>query len=337
MRKLGIVCFYLVVASCVADSTKAPKTRSAAAVVDKPQTTDYLPPLPVRRPVEVEEKSIDRPPRHPKSKRRSEVVASVSLSQESSLSRNGNWLIQLASVRNETQARQEWHRLLDQFPNILYDKEPMIVRANLRGRGVFYRLRVGGFERKAKALLTCTDIRARGGSCLPMRNHGQHLTTFANLCVDNTLTSSTTRMGGKEVPLEAAVLRTDDHDTQKNVGLAQDLKLQAALLVNRGKVQQKDTSLAGLAEIELTRKAAVQELGKEPAARNAQDKELYNAVKAVQALKAETQILRKTLAAKTQQFNRMESALTAVLKMELAEANAEIARLRATLNESRKR
>ena len=77
-----------------------------------------------------------------------------------------HWAIQLASVRNPNEVKAEWRRLLGRFKVILDGKKLTVVRAHLGKRGIFYRLRIGGFQHKSSAIMTCASIKAKGGNCL---------------------------------------------------------------------------------------------------------------------------------------------------------------------------
>ena len=76
------------------------------------------------------------------------------------------WAIQLASVRNPNEAKAEWRRLLGRFKDLLEGKKLTVVRAHLGERGIFYRLRIGGFQHKSSAVMLCDSIKAKGGNCL---------------------------------------------------------------------------------------------------------------------------------------------------------------------------
>jgi hypothetical protein len=82
---------------------------------------------------------------------------------------NTHWAIQLASVRNPNEVKAEWRRLLGRFKVILDGKKLTVVRAHLGERGIFYRLRIGGFQHKSSAIMTCASIKAKGGNCFAVR------------------------------------------------------------------------------------------------------------------------------------------------------------------------
>ena len=76
------------------------------------------------------------------------------------------WAIQVASVRNPNEVKAEGRRLHLKFKSILNGKKLSVVRVHLGARGIFFRLRIGGFPSKSSAAMTCASIKSRGGKCL---------------------------------------------------------------------------------------------------------------------------------------------------------------------------
>ncbi|MEX0696763.1 MAG: SPOR domain-containing protein [Dongiaceae bacterium] len=76
------------------------------------------------------------------------------------------FLVQLASVKSETGATQEWSRLQRDFPDLLSDKKLRVDRANLGERGAFFRIRTGPFDDREQAHGLCRELTAREQSCL---------------------------------------------------------------------------------------------------------------------------------------------------------------------------
>ena len=77
-----------------------------------------------------------------------------------------HWAIQLASVRNPSEVKAEWRRLHLKFKSILSGKKLAVARVHLGARGIFFRLRIGGFQNKSSAATTCASIKSAGGECL---------------------------------------------------------------------------------------------------------------------------------------------------------------------------
>ena len=56
------------------------------------------------------------------------------------------------------------------FPSQLSGREPIIRRADLGAKGVYYRAMVGPYASMAEAAGVCSSIKAAGGNCLVQRN-----------------------------------------------------------------------------------------------------------------------------------------------------------------------
>jgi cell division septation protein DedD len=83
---------------------------------------------------------------------------------------NGDYVVQVASLRSQAEANQSWTRLNkkvgDLIPSALFAD---IKRVELEGKGVFHRLRVSGFADKAAAKTFCDSLKARKQDCIVVR------------------------------------------------------------------------------------------------------------------------------------------------------------------------
>lgn len=92
---------------------------------------------------------------------------SVDTAPESMPSAGGNAMIQLGAYRSEQEASDAWKKMhLSQKE--LSDKKPLIVRADLGAKGVYYRLRVAGLA-PAEAKSMCSSLSAKGQACIVAR------------------------------------------------------------------------------------------------------------------------------------------------------------------------
>ncbi len=82
----------------------------------------------------------------------------------------GDYFVQLASVRSDEGARQEWARLQKAHAELLGDLKLDVQRADLGDRGIFYRIRTGPFPNRATAQDMCWQIKAAKLGCLVVRN-----------------------------------------------------------------------------------------------------------------------------------------------------------------------
>ena len=74
--------------------------------------------------------------------------------------------VQLAALRSEDEARQEWERLAHKMPDLLAGKRPAIARTEREGQ-TYWRLRTGAFADAAEASAFCQRVRAKGAGCTP--------------------------------------------------------------------------------------------------------------------------------------------------------------------------
>ena len=74
------------------------------------------------------------------------------------------WGIQLSSARDEKLAWGTWNKLKSRH-DILADLKPMVQRADLGSKGVYYRLRLGGFDSSTDARSLCSKLKSRGIAC----------------------------------------------------------------------------------------------------------------------------------------------------------------------------
>ncbi|MDE3060269.1 MAG: SPOR domain-containing protein [Pseudomonadota bacterium] len=73
--------------------------------------------------------------------------------------------VQLGAYRSEEEARTAWAKMQKQHDE-LAGHTPLIVKADLGSRGVYYRLRLGGFGSNAEATDFCATLSAGGQPCI---------------------------------------------------------------------------------------------------------------------------------------------------------------------------
>ncbi len=66
--------------------------------------------------------------------------------------------------------RRSFGRCGAKFPTQLGGREPIIRRADLGAKGVYYRALVGPFASADQAAGMCSSLKAAGGSCIVQRN-----------------------------------------------------------------------------------------------------------------------------------------------------------------------
>jgi cell division septation protein DedD len=83
---------------------------------------------------------------------------------------SGGYLVQVSSQKNEADAQASFRALQGKFPNVLGSKSPVIRRADLGEKGVYYRAMVGPFGSSDEASQFCGSLKSAGGQCVVQRN-----------------------------------------------------------------------------------------------------------------------------------------------------------------------
>lgn len=97
-------------------------------------------------------------------------VASVNPTQTEPSATTGGYLVQVSSQRSEADARASFKTLQHKFPSALGSHAPLIKRADLGSRGVYYRAMVGPFGTSEQAAQFCGNLKTAGGQCVVQRN-----------------------------------------------------------------------------------------------------------------------------------------------------------------------
>lgn len=79
---------------------------------------------------------------------------------------SGAWVVQIGAFRDTTRANTEWAGLQRKHPGVLGNRTADIQRADLGDRGIWYRLRSGGYATKDAANAACGQLKAAGTDCL---------------------------------------------------------------------------------------------------------------------------------------------------------------------------
>ena len=74
------------------------------------------------------------------------------------------WSVQIASAATENAAWSTWKKMQARH-KALASKEPVVVRADLGTRGIFYRVRLVGFESQSDANTECAKLKSKGVKC----------------------------------------------------------------------------------------------------------------------------------------------------------------------------
>jgi hypothetical protein len=83
---------------------------------------------------------------------------------------SGGYLVQVASQRNEADAHASYRALQGKYPTVLGSRSPLIKRADLGEKGVYYRAMIGPFGSADEASQFCGSLKTAGGQCVVQRN-----------------------------------------------------------------------------------------------------------------------------------------------------------------------
>ncbi|MBN66651.1 MAG: hypothetical protein CMM94_03680 [Rickettsiales bacterium] len=85
--------------------------------------------------------------------------------KERSVGRYDGYKVQLGAFRSRDEAVIQWNKVRKSHIDVLDGHEHAIVKADLGGKGIYYRLRVGGFESKPDAAAACATLSKRNQAC----------------------------------------------------------------------------------------------------------------------------------------------------------------------------
>jgi cell division septation protein DedD len=85
-------------------------------------------------------------------------------------SAGGGYVVQVSSQKSEADAQASFRSLQGKFPAVLGSRSPLIKRADLGEKGVYYRAMVGPFGSPDEASQFCGNLKTAGGQCVVQRN-----------------------------------------------------------------------------------------------------------------------------------------------------------------------
>jgi cell division protein FtsN len=163
-------------------STQAPASPSPASGSAKPAAAAKLArnaPSPANAnasanaPMAISPQSAQDSVPPPAAEPRARVAATNPAQTESTASpaaSGGGYLVQISSQRNEADAQASFKSLQGKFPAVLGSQTPVIKRADLGDKGIYYRAMVGPFGTSDEAAQFCSSLRSAGGQCFVPKN-----------------------------------------------------------------------------------------------------------------------------------------------------------------------
>jgi hypothetical protein len=127
---------------------------SAPAPAARPRTATPATPQPV---------PLSKPPAN-------EMASAAPAAPAAPVATGGAYAVQVSSQRSEQEAQSSFRDLQAKYPNQLGGRTPIIRRADLGAKGIFFRAMVGPFASADQASELCSNLKAAGGSCIVQKN-----------------------------------------------------------------------------------------------------------------------------------------------------------------------
>lgn len=96
---------------------------------------------------------------------RSAPVRQAPVRQAASAGAGSGYAVQLGSFRSETEAEAAWQAATRRLGPALQDRDHLVQRADIPGKGIYYRLRVGPMSAKTAASALCSTLKSQGQDC----------------------------------------------------------------------------------------------------------------------------------------------------------------------------
>ncbi len=93
------------------------------------------------------------------------MIAEAPRENAAEVSSSGSYAVQVASERSAEEAHTSFRALRTKFPNQLGGREPIVRRADLGAKGIYYRVMIGPFASMEKAAGMCGTLKAAGCKC----------------------------------------------------------------------------------------------------------------------------------------------------------------------------
>jgi tetratricopeptide (TPR) repeat protein len=91
-------------------------------------------------------------------------TASISPAPDAAETTTRGWVVQISSATSEDGAWSSWKKISASH-KVLAKEKPNVVRADLGTKGIYYRVRLGGYSDQAEAKSKCAKLKAGGVGC----------------------------------------------------------------------------------------------------------------------------------------------------------------------------
>ncbi|ABD88060.1 SPOR domain-containing protein [Rhodopseudomonas palustris] len=151
-----------------ADPSAAPYGRPAAKPAAPAPAAARTPPAPVANAnASTANAPLSLSPQSQPAEPRARVASTQPTAQPAT---SGGYVVQVSSQRSEADAQASFRALQSKFGSVLGSHRPLIKRADLGEKGVYYRAMVGPFGSPDEASQFCGNLKSAGGQCVVQRN-----------------------------------------------------------------------------------------------------------------------------------------------------------------------
>lgn len=92
-------------------------------------------------------------------------VRQAPVRQATSAGAGSGYAVQLGSFRSEAEAEAAWQAATRRLGTALQDRDHLVQRADIPGKGIYYRLRVGPMSARTAASALCSTLKSQGQDC----------------------------------------------------------------------------------------------------------------------------------------------------------------------------
>jgi cell division protein FtsN len=106
--------------------------------------------------------AVQPAPVKPKVTKPAATQASATPAAAPAASASTKYVVQVGSKKNQTEALASFADMQQKYPSLLASYRPMVQKADLGTKGVWYRLRIGPIADKTAAAKLCSQLKAQG-------------------------------------------------------------------------------------------------------------------------------------------------------------------------------
>ena len=135
-----------------------PLTEKAEVVAEAPVVAQKVEQVPLAKPTDTS-KAVSK----------KSVKTTTPVQSKSAVTSKEVWTAQLMSSSNKATVEQAWPKILSKHKALLSDMSHKIVKAEIAGKGTYYRLQIGSFKTRDMANALCKKLKAQKQDCIPAK------------------------------------------------------------------------------------------------------------------------------------------------------------------------